>query len=99
MTAISTWPHKVPEAKDQDAVLDYVIDWSDYLAVGEVLVNSEWSLDGDATLVTDTFTDNTSTAWVSGGTTTFRLTCSITTSSVPVARQDDRTLVIKVKGK
>jgi hypothetical protein len=99
MTAISTWPHKVPEAKDPEAVLDYVIDWSDWLAAGEVVVDSIWTLEGDAVLGVDTFTDETATAWVSGGTTTFHLTNSITTSSVPVARQDQRTLIIKVKDK
>jgi hypothetical protein len=99
MTAISTWPHKVTEAKDPEAVLDYVIDWSDWLAVGEVLVDSTWAIEGDAVLGVDQFTDTTATAWVSGGTTTFRLTNSITTSSVPVPRQDQRTLVIKVKDK
>jgi len=97
--AITEWPHKVPEPKDPNAVLDYVIDWSDYLAVGETLVSSSWQLSGDAVLETDTNTDTTATAWVSGGTATFRLTNSITTSSLPVARQDQRTLVIKVKDK
>ena len=97
--AISTWPHKVDQPKDPEAVLDYVIDWSDYLAIGETLVASEWALAGDAVLGIDTFTDTLATAWVSGGTTTFRLTNYITTSSTPVARRDQRTLVIKVKDK
>jgi len=96
---ISVWPHKVDEPKDPDAVLDYVIDWSDYLAVGEVIVSSIWVIVGDATLDLSTYTDTAATAWVSGGTTTFRLTNSVTTNSLPVARKDDRTLVIKVKDK
>jgi hypothetical protein len=97
MTAIATWPHKVPEPKDPDSVLDYVIDWSDWLAEGETLTASDWTMEGDAVAGTDTFTDATATLWVSGGTTTFRITSAITTDSFPVPRQDQRTLIIKVK--
>ena len=96
---ISTWPHKVTEPKDPDAVLDYLIDWSDWLEVGETITSSEWEMAGDALIVTDTNTDTTTTVWVSGGSATFKVTNAITTSSVPVARQDNRTLVIKVKDK
>lgn len=100
MTApISTWPYKVAEPKDPNAVLDYLIDWSDWLGVGETLLSSEWAMNGDATVVRATHTDTTATVWVSGGTGTFTVTNSITTTSVPVARQDDRSLVIKVRNK
>ena len=98
-TPISTWPHKVPEVKDPNAVLDYVIDWSDWLEVGETILSSEWAMNGDATIAHNTYTDTVATVWVSGGTATFTVTNSITTTSVPVARQDDRSLTIKVKNK
>lgn len=99
MTLISTWPFKVLEPKDPDAVLDYVIDWSDWLEVGEVITLSEWTMTGDATITHSTYTDTTATVWISGGTTTFSATNEITTDSVPVSRKDNRTITIKVKNK
>lgn len=99
MTLISTWPFKVLEPKDPDAVLDYVIDWSDWLEVGEVITFSEWTMIGDATITHSTYTDTTATVWISGGTATFSVTNEITTDSVPIPRKDNRTLTIKVKNK
>lgn len=99
MTAIAVWPHKVETPKDPEAVLDYILDWSDWLAAGEIITASSWTMDGDATLLLNAFSDTTATVGVSGGTTTFRLTNSITTNSVPLARQDQRTLIVKVKDK
>lgn len=98
-TLISTWPFKVLEPKDPDAVLDYVIDWSDWLGVAEVIALSTWVLTGDAQITHSTYTGTTATVWISGGTTTFRVTNEITTNSSPIPRKDNRTLVIKVKDK
>jgi len=98
--AISKWPHRLSVPKDPDATLDYQIDWSDWLADGESIVTSEWVVLG-ATLVDEGSTATLSTAWISGGSVgaMISLTNRITTDSSPVARIDDRTLIIKVAQK
>lgn len=95
--SISKWPHKLTDPKDPDATLDYQIDWSDWLADGESIVTSEWVVSG-ATVDGEESTATISTAWLSGGAVgrSISLTNRITTDSTPVARIDDRTLIIKV---
>lgn len=94
--SITRWPHRVPDPFDPDAVLDYKIDWSDWLVAGETIVDSEWLVEG-VTVVSDAFSPSDTTVWVSEATAnSFSLTNRITTNSVPVARVDDRTLIIKV---
>lgn len=98
MTAIATWPYKVPEPKDPQATLDYQIDWSDWLGDGESIVSSAWAA-SDGTVSNQSFTATTATTWLSGGTIggAITLTNTITTSSTPIARVDERSLTIKVK--
>jgi hypothetical protein len=94
--SISKWPYKLATPKDPDAVLDYQIDWSDWLADGESITDSEWIVTG-ATIDSEESTATVSTAWLSGGVvgTMISLTNRITTDNTP-ARVDDRTLTIKV---
>lgn len=94
--SISKWPHRLSVPKDPDAVLDYQIDWSDWLADGESIAASEWIVVG-ATIDSEESTATVSTAWLSGGVagSLIALTNRITTDNVP-ARVDDRTLIIKV---
>lgn len=96
--AIASWPYKVPEPKDPQATLDYSIDWSDWLSDGEVLTNSEWAASSGA-IQSPSFTDTATGIWLSGGEVGIAivLTNTITTNSTPVARVDERSLVIKVK--
>ena len=92
--------------KDPDEVKDYTLNWAPELAVGEVIANQVWTLvagtDGalnidDGTLHTDTM----SSVWVSGGTAgiDYELTCHITTSSTPHARQLEFTGRIRCRNK
>lgn len=54
--------------KDPLAVLDYTIDWSDFLTDGDTIIASEWiNASMDITIDSNTFTSTTATAWVSGG--------------------------------
>jgi len=91
------WPYRSREPKDPNATLDYQIDWANWLASGESIVSAVWTVTG-ATLVTSVATATTATAWLSGGTvgTGISATCRITTDSTPVARVDDRTLLLNV---
>lgn len=84
--------------KDPDAILDYKIDWSAWLASGETITVATWTVASGVTKDSDSITDsNTScTIWLSGGTvdTDYDLTVHITTSA---ARQDDRTITVGVR--
>jgi hypothetical protein len=83
--------------KDPDAVLDYSVDWSAWLA-GDQIASSEWLLEQGALLeiVTDTNTATKATVWLRGGEagTTYLDTNRIVTSG---GRTDDRTISVKVE--
>lgn len=86
--------------KDPDAVLDYTIDWSEWLPENDTITDSTYTVvsdDDDAVVVDDSlFTDTTTTVWLSGGVagTKYTVTNHITTSD---GRQDDRSLTINIK--
>ena len=87
--------------KDPDAVLDYSIDWgAEYLADGELLAASEWSvtpdLPGGIAVVGSDFDATTSTVRAAGGVAgqLYVLANRVTTA---VGRIDDRSIVIRVE--
>ena len=82
--------------KDPDANLDYGFDWSDWLADGETILTSTWTVTTGLTKDSDSSNDTATTIWVSGGTagTSYTITNHITTSA---GREDDRSHVLKVK--
>jgi hypothetical protein len=81
--------------KDPDAVLDYQVDWSAWLASAlggaDTIATSTWIVPDGITKNSDTHTDNTATLWVSGGTagTAYNLVNRITTAG---GRTNDLTL-------
>ena len=81
--------------KDPSAVLDYVFDWTGWLATSETIVNH--TITADMGLVVDSSTENNGkvTVWLSGGTAgiNYKVACKITTSA---GRTDERTIWIKV---
>ncbi len=97
MTAITRWPYKHPVPKDPDSTLDYTLDWSDWLAGDETIVESTWTLSG-VTSVNESRTTTTTTIFVRGGTVgeTASLTNRITTSNA-VPRIDERTLLLSIQ--
>lgn len=86
--------------KDPDAVLDYSIDWSDWLPDTDTITASTYTVASDAAdaVVVDdsSFTTTTTTVWLTGGVvgTKYTVTNHITTSA---GRQDDRSLTISIK--
>lgn len=87
--------------KDPDAKLDYGWDWSDYLADGEVIDTSTWSIAPTGTLAAASSpapskTDTTTTVWLEGGTAgaVYEVTNHVTTTG---GRTDDRTFVVRVQ--
>lgn len=85
--------------KDPNAVLDYTIDWSDWLATGESISTSMWTITPTG-LTEDSETEDltSATIWLSGGTagTTYTLVNRIVTDNA-TPRTEDRTIAIHVK--
>lgn len=79
--------------KDPDAVLDFAIDWSDWLAAGETIATSAWTTPAGITEDSETETGTVATIWLSGGTDgeDYEATNEIVTTD---ARTDNRTLLI-----
>ena len=84
--------------QDPQAQLDYKVDWSAWLGVGETITTSSWVLDPGITQGTPAPAshDNTSaTIWLSGGVagTTYNVTNHIATSA---GRINDRSISVHI---
>ena len=89
--------------KDPQAVLDYTIDWgADYLAPGDLLAASSWSVapdePGGATVVGNDFDATTTTVKAGGGVAghLYSLVNRITTST---GRIDERSILIRAESR
>ena len=84
--------------KDPDAKLDFVIDWADWLATGDTISASTWTVPSGITKESDTHGDDTATIWISGGTarTDYTLTNKVTTAA---GRIDERSIIIRVRNR
>ena len=83
--------------KDPEAVLDYKVDWTDWLD-GDTINTSAWTVPDGITKDSDNNTTEVATIWLSGGTAlqTYVLENKITTTG---SRSDERTIYIEVKEK
>ena len=81
--------------KDPSAVLDYVFDWTEWLATGETITDHTITADTGITVDSSTESDGKVTVWLSGGTAgiNYKVACLITTTA---GRTDERTIWIKV---
>lgn len=82
--------------KDPNALLDYVFDWTAYLAPsGDTIDSVTWVTTAGLTVLNSVQTPTTAIAFVSGGVvgTTERLTCRITTTNGLI---DDRSIDLKI---
>ena len=81
--------------KDPSAVLDYVFDWTEWLATGETITDHTITADTGITVDSSTEDAGKVTVWLSGGTAgiNYKVACLITTSA---GRTDERTIWIKV---
>lgn len=83
--------------KDPSAVLDYKIDWSEWLPENDRIVSASFVVSDDDMTVDDVVFDDTSaTVWLSGGVAGQRYTVTnhIVTED---GREDDRSLIIICK--
>lgn len=81
--------------KDPNAVLDYTIDWTRWLAADQIAA-SEWLVPAGLTKVGDSKTVSSATVWLSGGTAgqSYTVTNRITTTG---GRTEDRSFTIRVE--
>lgn len=81
--------------KDSDAVLDYTVDWTEWLAASETISTSVWTVQTGLTVDSSSNTSFVGTVWLSGGVvgTTYTAANKITTNQ---GRTDERTLEIRV---
>lgn len=80
--------------KRDTAVLDYQVDWSDWL-IGDTISASSWTVASGLTKDSDVHTSTSATVWLSGGTVgqTYEVVNTITTAA---GRTDYRTLLVEV---
>lgn len=81
--------------KDPDAVLDYQIDWSDWLGA-DTISASTWAADTGITVDSETETTTAATVWLSGGTAgdDYVVTNEIVTAG---GRTEQRSLLIRCR--
>ena len=83
--------------KDPSAILDYQVNWTDWLTT-DTIASSTWTVPDGITKVTDVTDDTKATIWLSGGTVGKRYT--ITNRIVTAGgRQDERSITIKIVNK
>lgn len=84
--------------KDPSAKLDYGFDWSEWLADGETITTSTWTVPSGITKDTDTKSTTGTIVWLSGGTAgeSYRLVNRIVTSA-GTPRTEERSMDIRVE--
>ncbi|OHU64024.1 MULTISPECIES: phage fiber-tail adaptor protein [Mycobacteroides] len=84
--------------QDPDAVLDYTLNWSAWLAPGDTITSATATVSpaGGLTVGTVSNTVDAVTVWVSGGSaaTKYDVTVHVITNG---AREDDRTFTVEIK--
>lgn len=99
ITVVSTkWPYSVKEPIDPGAVLNYGIDWTEWLPVGASLHAAVWTVVGGV-VEHSAIVDGTTLIWLSVEPEAFQVsaTVHITADTAPVALEDERTLILNVK--
>lgn len=86
-------------SQDPDEVLDYTLDWSEWLVDGDVI--SSAAATGDTGLTvgsTVSFTTTTTTVWLSGGSagSSYDVAVHVVTAG---GREGDRSITLQIKEK
>lgn len=83
--------------KDPQELLDYAVDWTDWLGA-DTISDVSWTVPTGITQNSTTNTTKTATIWLSGGTlgNVYRVVCRITTNAGRVA---ERTIALRIADK
>lgn len=86
-------------SKDALSILDFSIDFTKLLQTGEEIATSTWTVPTGITQVTNTFSDEVTTIWLSGGTlnTIYELINTAVTNSSPTRTFINRLYITIVK--
>lgn len=86
-----TWPDKDPQE-----TLDYRLNWRARIVPGDKIVSSTWSTVQGIISGINTYTDYTTTLWLSGGTVnqTYLFTNTITTAAGRIMEQSVQVTVV-----
>lgn len=81
---------------DPEALLEYSVDWTPWLADSETISSYTVTVPAGITLASHSQADGVVTAWITGGTvdTRYRVECKITTNQ---GRTDERSFTLAVK--
>lgn len=79
--------------KDPDSVLDYKIDWSEWLASGDTVNGAAWTAATGITIDSSAYDTTSSTVWLSGGTVgeEYEVMCEIETAG---GRTENQTFTV-----
>lgn len=82
--------------QDPQAVLDWTVDWTDWLVTGDTISTHSVTVQTGLTEDSSSDTDTAVTAWISGGTvgSSYTVVFHITTVD---GRQDERTLTLTIR--
>ena len=82
--------------KTAGSFLDFSLDWSATLDVGETITAAVWNTETGLTASLPTIDGTVTTLWLSGGTlpTQYAVSCIVTTSA---NRQDERGFFVQIK--
>lgn len=96
----NAWPYKVKESIDSGDVLNYGIDWNDWLPTDAAIQTATWAVTG-GTAVHSTVVAGVTYVWLSVtvGATKIQATVHVTLDTSPIPLQVERTLIITVKEK
>lgn len=94
----TAWPYRVKQPIDSGAVLNYGIDWSDWLPTGAAIQTAAWTIVGGAE-VHSAVIGAVTYVWLSvtSGAAEVQATAHIALDTAPVALEDERTLILTVK--
>jgi len=88
---------KDPGSTGRPVLIDYMVDWSDWLSASETISASTFYTNSTGISVSSVSNStDTATVWLQGGThgTVYRVTNKITTNQ---SRQDERHIVVRVE--
>jgi hypothetical protein len=83
---------------DPTSELDYGFNWAPWLAVGETIITSTWTIDAGLTKISDSKSNTATVVWIKGGTVgmDYTITNHIVTS---VGRKDPRSHTLMVRAR
>lgn len=85
--------------QDPDEVLDYTVDWSDWLPAGDVITSATATGESGLTVgATVSYTTTTTTVWLSGGAAGSEYDVSVHVVTAG-GREGDRSITLQIKEK